>query len=793
MRKDLRFALRSMAGNPGVTAIAVLTLALGIGANTAMFSVIHAVLLKPLPVADPGRLTMIWARIPRMNIANAFVEYNTFAEWRAGRSFESLAAYTHTSGNLAYGDQPQRLKMLRVTSNFLAVCGVGTALGRDFLPEEDQPGGTRVAILTDALWKKRFGAERSALGRSIAIDGVSYAIVGVLPPEFDLVTQDLLIPIAQTTARAPGAPTVGVYARLKPGVSLAAAQAEIDNLSRAWARQYQYPNDWGARVWPIRDFLVRDVAASTAVLAVAVALVLLMACANVANLLLARAGARQREIAIRSALGAGRRRIVRQLLTESTLMGAAAAAIGLLLAWGSVRALAAAQVSLPFLKKVAINPAVLGFTLAAALMTTLLFGMAPALAASRTDLVEDLKEGGRGTGESPARGRFRAGLVAIEIALALLLVIGATLTIRSLANLQAVNPGFNPEAILPTDIVLPPSTYAAPQRRVDFFSLLLEKVAGAPGVAAAGMATNPPFSGSKSGNDVRAEGAPPPKAGENLIAFFRSIDPGYFNALRVRLIGGRYFTERDPAGSPVAIVNEAMARRLWPGSDPVGKRFAPGGRSATWLTIVGVVSDVKSLSLADPPDLEYYLPYRMSPAPAMSLVVRTSLDAGRLSAVLRAAVRELDRELPVSEATSLSDSIARSTATRRFSVALLSAFAGLALLLAAVGIYGIVAHSVTRRTHEIGVRMSLGAHPRKIAGMVLGRTLLLGGAGVAIGAGGSFALTRLLRTMLYGVSATDPVVFAAASAFLLVVASLAAYIPARRAARVDPLVALRHE
>jgi putative ABC transport system permease protein len=793
MRKDLRFALRGMAANPGVTVAAVLTLALGIGANTAMFSVIHAVLLNPLPVADPGRLTMIWARIPRMNIANAFVEYNTFAEWRAARSFESLAAYTPTSGNLAFGDQPERLKMLRVTSNFLAVCGVRPAIGRDFLPEEDQPGGTRVAILSDALWKKRFGAERSALGRSIAIDSASYAIVGVLPREFDLVTQDLLVPIAQSTARAPGAPTVGVYARLKPAVTVAAAQAEIDNLSRAWARQYQYPNDWGARVWPIRDFLVRYVAASIAVLTVAGVLVLLMACANVANLLLARAGARQREIAVRSALGAHRGRIVRQLLTESMLVGAAAAGIGLLVAWAAVRALATAQISLPFLKKVAMNPPVLGFTVAAALVTTLLFGTAPALAASRTDLAEDLKEGGRGTGESAARGRFRAGLVVVEIALALLLGIGATLTIRSLANLQAVNPGFNPEAILTTDVVLPASTYAAPSRRVEFFRSLLEKVAAAPGVAAAGMATNPPFSGSKSGNDVRAEGGPPPKAGENLIAFFRSVDPGYFNALRVRLVRGRYFTEQDPAGSPVAIVNEAMARRLWPGLDPVGKRFTPGGRSVTWLTIVGVVSDVKSLSLADPPDLEYYLPYRMSPAPAMSLVVRSSLDAGRLNAVLRAAVRELDRELPVSEVTALSESIARSTSARRFSVAVLSAFAGLALLLAAVGIYGVVAHSVTRRTHEIGVRMSLGADPRKIAGMVLGRTLILGGAGVAIGAGGGLALTRLLRSMLYGVSATDPLVFAAASALLLAVASLAAYVPARRAARVDPLVALRHE
>jgi putative ABC transport system permease protein len=781
-----------MAANPGVTAIAVLTLALGIGANSAMFSVIHAVLLKPLPVADPARLTMIWAQIPRVNINNAFAEYNVFAEWRAGRSFESMAAYTRISGNLNYGDQPQRIKILRVTGNFLSVLGVHPAIGRDFLPEEDQPGANRVAMLSNALWKKRFAAEPGVLGRSIVIDRNSYTVVGVLPQEFDLVTEDLLTPIAQSTARAPGAPTVGAYGRLKPGVSVATAQAEIDSINRSWAPQYRYPNDWGARVWPVRDFLVRDVQTSIVVLAVAVALVLLIACANVANLLLARAGARQREIAIRSALGAGRGRIIRQLLTESGLMGAASAAVGLLLAWGSVRALVVAEVSLPFLKKVALNGPVLAFTVAAALFTTVLFGLAPALAASRSHLAENLKEGGRGTGETAARGRFRAGLVVVEIALALLLVIGATLTIRSLSRLQAVNPGFNPDAILTADIVLPASGYTEPARRVNFFQSLLEKVSATPGVDAVGMATNPPFSGSKSGGDVQAEGAPPPKDGEKLIAFFRTADPNYFRALQVRLVRGRYFTDKDPSGGPAAIVNETMAHRLWPNQDPIGKRFT-SGRRGTPLPVVGVVSDVKSLSLADPPDLEYDLPYKMNPEPAMSLVVRTGMDPLRLSALLRTAVRDLDRELPVSDVTPLSNSIARSTSARRFSVTLLGVFAGLALLLAAVGIYGIVSHSVTRRTHEIGVRMSLGAHPGRIAGMVVGRAVLLGAIGVAIGVGGSLALTRLLRTMLYGVSATDPAVFAASSMFLLMVAAVAAYVPARRASRVDPLIALRHE
>lgn len=794
MRKDLWYALRNMAANPGVYGVALLTLALGIGVNTAMFSVMHAVLLRPLPYRDADRLVTIGARIPRLNIWSAAVEYNTFAEWwRArARSFEAMAAHTSGWTVLTLGDQPQRVRTVRVTANYFSVIGLGPSLGRDFLPEEDQPGGPRVAILSDGLWKRRFGANRAVLGQSILLDQNSYTVIGVLSPGFELNQGEVFVPIAASTARAPGQPTVGAYARLKPGVTVREAQAEIDGLCRGWVAEYQYPKDWGAQIWRLRDYLVREVRSSILVLAVAVALVLLIACSNVANLLLARAGARQREIAIRSALGADRGRILRQLLTESALLGGLAAGLGLLLAWSLGKAIVASEVPLPFLRSISVDGTILAFTVGASLVTTVLFGLAPALAAAHAGLLENLKEGGRGGGEGVRRSRFRSTLVVAEVALALLLVIGATLTIRSLVRLQAVDPGFNPESVLTADLALPRSGYAEAARRAVFYRTLLERVAAIPGVASASMASHLPFSGSKSGNDIFAEGAPPPKPGEQTIAFHRTIDAGYFRALQVPLKGGRFFTARDSSGPPIAIVNETLARRFWPGQDAAGKRFKVG-RSGPVFTVVGVTADMRNTSLADPPDLEYYLPYSMSPPSAMALVIRTTLDPLRLASSLRAAVRELDKDLPVSDLGTLEANIARSTGARRFSVTLLAGFALLALLLASVGIYGVVSYSVARRRHEIGVRMALGAARSRIASMVVGNAVLLGGAGVAIGIMGSFGLTRLIRTMLYGVSATDPLVFAAAAVFLLGISALAAYIPARRAAAVDPLIALRDE
>jgi putative ABC transport system permease protein len=462
-----------------------------------------------------------------------------------------------------------------------------------------------------------------------------------------------------------------------------------------------------------------------------------------------------------------------------------------------VRAIVAADVptgsAVQFFERVSVNAPVLGFTLAAALLTAVLFWLAPALSAARGGLAEELKEGGRGGGEGLRRSRFRAGLVVGEVALALLLVIGATLIVRSLARLQAVNPGFNAESVLTAEITLPESGYADPGRRVSFFNALLERLSAAPGVKAASMVNHLPFGGTKSAHDVTVEGAPPPRPGEQLLVFVRTIDPGYFRALQVPLRRGRLFTPHDLTTGPVAIVNETMARRSWPNQDPIGKRFGAGSHPASWVTVVGVAADMRNTSLAEEPDREYFLAYVQSPLPAMSLVIRTELDPLRLASTLRAAVNGLDRDVPVSELATLATSISRSTSTRRFSAALLGSFALLALLLASVGIYGLISYSVTRRTHEIGVRMALGAAGDRIAAMVVGRAVLLAGAGVLIGLAGGLALMRLLRSMLFGVSATDPAVFAAAAGILLAISAAAAYLPARRAARVDPLVALRHE
>jgi predicted permease len=793
MLKDFAFAVRNMARLPGLSAVAVVTLALGIGANTAMFSIVNAVILRPLPYREPDRLVTIVARIPSLRIEGAQVEYNTFAEWWRARSnsFESMWASTSAAVNLTSGNGPERLQLNRVNAGFLSMIGTGAALGRDFLPEEDRPGAPRVAILSDGLWKRRFASDPGVLGRSIVLDKNSYLIVGVLPPDFDFYPReiDVYTPIAASTARTPDEPTVGVHARLKPGVPLTAAQAEIAGLSRHFAEQCHYPNDWGARVWPLRDFRVRDVRRSVLILSAAVAMVLLIACANIANLLLARSGARRREISIRMTLGAGRFRIVRQLLTESAVLGLLGAVAGLLLGWGAVRVFATKLVQLPSSRPISIDVPVLCFTFGAALLTTILFGLAPALVASGSGLAEHLKDGGR-SGEGVRQSRLRDVLVVIEVALALLLVIGTSLTVRSLACLSAVDPGFNADGVLTASLTLPASSYQSAQSRINFFRTLLERLEAAPGVKSAAIVSHLPFSYTKSGADVGVEGEIL-RTGDQLIAFGRSIDANYFATLKVKLVKGRYFSSQDPAGAPVAIVNEAMARRCWPNADPVGKRFRLGGGS--WIAVVGIAGDMRQTSLAEEPDAEYYLPYAENPTPSMALVVRSDSDPLRLAPAVRAAVSELDKELPVSDVADLANSVAGSTSTRRLTTTLFGIFALLSLLLATVGIYGVISYSTSRRTHEIGVRLALGADRGHIAVAVVRRAIALGGIGVCAGLAAGLLLTRLLGSTLYGVSPTDPATFAGGSLFLLSLAALAGYMPARRAARTDPIVALRHE
>jgi len=679
-----------------------------------------------------------------------------------------------------------------VNAGFLKMIGSKPEYGREFSPDEDQPGATRVAMLSHRLWVRSFGGDRAVLGRPIVMDQNTYTVVGVVPAGFDFYgpEMDVYTPIAASAARVRGMPSVGVHARLKPGVSLAAAQAEIDGLCRRWVQNTHYPSDWGGRVWTLHDHAVREVRTSLLVLAACVGLVLLIACANVANLLLARSSHRQREIAIRSALGASPARILRQLLGEYALLAFGGAGLGLFAAWGVVRALVAIPGYLPFQETVSLDARVLCFTLGMAFLTTLLFGMAPATAAVRINMTETLQEGGR-SGDGTRRGALRSSLVVLEVALALILAIGATLTVRSLIRLQAVNPGFNPDGVLTASLTLPEAAYAKPGQIINFYKSLLTRLNAMPGIKSAGMATDLPFSNSKSGDSIMVEGAPPPADGHKPIVMFRRSDPKYFQTLQVPLLKGRFFDERDPAGSPVAIINDSMARRCWPGEDPVGKRFGTDGK--TWITVVGVIADLHETSLDDKPDMEAYFPHAEIPDAAMAVVIRTSMDPLRLAPSLRSAVHELDKELPVSEIGTLAGSIAHSTRERRFTAALVAGFAALALALAAVGIYGLVSYTVAGRTREIGVRMALGAGRSAILAMVLKRALLLAGAGVAIGVAGGLALTRLLRSMLFGVSPTDPAVFAGVSLFLLAVAALAGYLPARRAARVDPLIALRHE
>jgi len=794
MFNKISYAVRTLTRTPGIVATVVITLALGMGVNTAMFSVINAVLLRPLPYRDPDRLVSLWAQIPSMNIYGAFVEYNTFVEyWRAqSKSFESMWAYTPEIANLTSTREPERVYICRVNAGFLRMIGLKPEHGREFLPDEDRPGAARVAMLSHRVWVRSFGGDRAVLGAPIVMDRKTYAVVGVVPAGFDFYGPevDVYTPLAASPARVQGMPSVGVHARLKPGVSLAAAQAEIDGLCRRWVQNTHYPSDWGARIWTLHDHAVREVRTSLLVLAVCVGLVLLIACANVANLLLARSSRRQREIAIRSALGASPARIVRQLLGEYALLAFGAAGLGLFAAWGVVRALAAIPGSIPFQETVSLDPPVLCFTFGTALLTILLFGMAPATAAIRINLTESLQEGGR-TGEGVRRSTVRASLVILEVALALILAIGATLTVRSLLRVQAVNPGFNPDGVLTASLTLPEEAYPKPGQVINFYKALLARLNTMPGIKSASIVSHLPFSNSKSGESIIVEGAPPPAEGHKPIVFFRRIDPKYFQTLQVPLLKGRFLDERDPSGGPVAIINDSMARRCWPSEDPIGKRF--GGDGKTWITVVGVIADLRQTSLVDEPDMEAYFPHAEMPDAAMAVVIRTALDPLRLAPSLRSAVRELDKELPVSEVGTLTGNIAHSTRERRFTVVLIAGFAALAVVLAAVGIYGLISYTVACRTQEIGVRMALGAGRRTILAMVVKRALRLAGAGVGLGVAGGLALTRLLRSILFGVSATDPAVFAGVSLFLLAVAALAGYLPGRRAARVDPLIALRHE
>jgi len=809
--QDLRYGVRMLAKNPGFTAVVVMTLALGIGANTAIFSVVNTVLLKPLPYKDAGRIVVVWEQNPERGWYNNIISAANFLDWRKqNHVFTQMAAVDmFKSFNLADSSRPEEVGGEQVSTSLFSLLGVSPFKGRDFLPEEDQPGGPKVVILSYGMWQRRFGGDPGLVGKSISLNNESYIVVGIMPAGFhfppfwrDWNKGELWVPGLNLSEPLRTYHNYVGVGRLKPGVSLAQAQAEMDTIARRIDLQYPESKGWGVGLVPLHEQAVGETRRPLLVLLGAVGFVLLIACANVANLMLARAAGREKEIAIRTALGARRRRLIRQFLTESLLLALAGGGLGLLVAvWGvGILTSVAGQRALgPWasvsLEDVAINGPVLAFTLLLALATGIVFGLAPAFAASSPDLNQSLKEGGRGSSEGAGRHRLRSALVISEFALALALLAGAGLMIRTLVDLGKVDLGFNPENVLTFRVPLLGPRYEDQRRQQEFLTRLLERLKTIPGVQWASVARGLPVGGWDGWGFV-TEDNPTPPPNQIPDANYQVVGPEYFRSVGIPLHAGRFFNDQDTAGSMrVAIVNQEWARQEWPGQNPIGKRLKVDMAGRPWLTVVGVVGNVRP-DWPDPHFLpEVYLPYTQPPwdITPREFVVRTASNPAGVAAAVRNEVESLDKGQPVSDVRTLDEAVAESVADRRFVMLLFGAFAALALVLAAVGIYGVVAYSVEQRTREVGIRMALGAKTTDVLRMVVGRGLVLSLAGVGVGLGGALALTRFLSNMLYGVRATDPVTFAGVSLLLAAVALLGSYIPARRATKIDPMVALRHE
>jgi putative ABC transport system permease protein len=802
--QDVRFGARVLAKHKGFTAVAVLTLALGIGMNTAIFSVVNAVLLRPLPYEDSHELVQIWGTQPQLDTAP--MSPANFLDWREqNRVFKHIAAYTAQNINLSGVDDPERIRATRVSADLFELLRVRPALGRTFLAEEDQHGNHRVAILSHALWRRRFGASPTIVGQSLTLNDQSYVVVGVMPPEFTFprATTEMWTPIAFSPGERGTRNTnyISVIARLKPGVTLEQARSEMEALARRQQEQYPESNAGiGVKVISYKEQVVGNTRPTLLLLLGAVGFVLLIACANVANLLLARAAGRRKEMAVRSALGASRHRIIRQLLTESVLLALAGGGLGLLLAhWGLKSLVALQPADIPRLAELSIDRGVLLFASALSLLTGMAFGLAPALQASKLDLNHALKEGDKAAGGGAGRQGLRSLLAVSEIALSLVLLIGAGLMIKSFWRLIQVDPGFNPENTLTMVISLPTSRYAETARQVAFFQHAVERVSNLPGVDAAGVTTDIPlFGGNSTGFNV--EGHPPYAPGRRPLVEFRSVSPGYFRAMGITLLRGRTFTEQDTGDAPgVVIINETLARRYFPDEDPIGKRLGFSGPT-DWREVVGVARDTRNYGLDEEVKPEAYMPYTQS-APGylagsisgMILVVRTASDPQSMAAAVRREVQGLDKDQPIYNIKTMEQHLAESLAQRRFSMLLLTLFGVVAVLLAVVGLYGVMSYMVAQRTHEIGLRMALGAQAQDILRLAVRQGLVVILIGIGIGLAGALALTRVMAGLLYGVGATDPATFAAIALMLACVSLIACYIPARRATKVDPLIALRYE
>src|SRR5262245_19264026 len=807
--KDLRYGARMLLRQPGFTIVAVITMALGIGANSAIFSVINAVLIKPLPYREPDRLVQFWETNPLKNwTQNVIAPANLFDWQKQNQVFEEIAAYYGSNNKgpslsglqIESNGEPERITALHVTGNIFSALGANAMIGRTMREEETWQGKHTVAVLSYGLWQRRFGADPKIVGQKIMFNRRNHEVVGVMPPDFYFPSKEaeMWLPMGWNYAqiaqlRRPH--FLRAVGRLKPGVTLEQARAEMKSIASRLEQQYPDTNtQMGAGVGPLKEWIVSDVQLPLMVFTVAVAFVLLIACANVVNLSLSRSAARSREVAIRSALGAGRGRIVRQLLTESLLLALTGGAIGSLIAvWLKDLLVTFSPSDIPRLDEISLDWRVLGFTVGITLLTTLLTGLAPALQSSKPNLTYSLKEGGQQGGVGQG-GRIRGALVVAEVALALVLVVGAGLMVRSFRQLQQVDPGFDPNNVLSLSVSLPDSKYPEGAQGQAFFEQAEQRIRRLPGVIAVGSTTVPALKGANWTSDATIEGRPPEDYPREIR--HKVITPDYFRAMGVRLLKGRFFNESDNNKSqPVIIVNATLARRHFPNEDPIGKRlkFSKPTVQSQWQTIIGVVNDEKQDGLGAKVEHEAYESHLQNAQSDMTLIVRTATDPQSFVGAVREEIRALDRSLPLYDIKTMRAAIYESVARERFITLLLIVFAALALTLASVGTYGVMSYSVTQRTHEIGVRMALGARSRDVLKLVVAQGGKLASSGVAIGLISAFALTRLMKGLLFGVGATDPATFFAVALLLTVVALLACYVPARRAAKVDPMVALRDE
>ena len=804
---DLRYAFRLFAKNPSFTAIVVITLALGIGANTAIFSVVNAVLLRPLPFRDPAKLVLVAEKSKYPTISTS---YENYQDWRdQSHSFESLEATRGTTMTLSGAGEPEHLKVRMATFGLFPVLGVDACLGRTFDADEDRAGGTPVALLSYGLWQRRFGGTHEILGKSVTLDSQPYTVVGVLPSGFEILQPaDVFVPFTPWAKTLPDDrnwhPGIIVIGRLKPGVPREQARTEMVGITKRLEQQYPiYNTGTSADVVALQEQLVQNVRPALVLLLGAVSLVLLIACANVANLLLSRATSRGREVAIRTSMGASRGRIVRQLLTESVLISLGGGILGLLLAWISLGPLLKISAgTVPQVFTVVLDRSVLVFTLAVSLLTGLIFGLAPALRATRLDLRGRLNEGSRGSTSGPGQHRLRGALISLEIALAMLLLIGAGLLLRSFSRLQDVPPGFQPDHLFVADLVLSQTAYAKPEQRFEFFDRVVERARALPGVRSAGASSFLPVSGGGGLLHFNIAGRPPKSPNDYIAAGYRTVTPNYFETLGIPLLKGRLITSHDTEKAPaVVLINATMARTYFPGEDPLGKRIQVGATpdpdpQVPNMEIVGIVGDVLQ-GLGVDPKAEMYLPYRQAdgvlPVFVLSMVLRTAGDPRQQASAVRSALSEIDPHQALVNVRTMEDNIATTVAQPRFRTWLIGIFAGLAVLLAAVGIYGVMSYSVNQRTNEIGIRVTLGAQPIDVLRTVVGEGLRFALLGVSLGLAAGFLLTRLLQSFLYEVSASDPFTFVVVTLLLLSVALAASFLPARRATRVDPIVALRYE